>query len=373
MNQVAANQPGVQGTPLNPADAKADVHPALKRTGQIIGAIAINGALGYVLGYWGTRLIVRLGWLGEEARKVAISPLAYFLLGAASAAMIEAARLTYDVAHAVIGDRQKYENLTPNENSSKLEKFRNLSWRVISSAENAQKDADVIFSRLFGVRTVEEIHDKKIADRDLYFMEVLRREFWAQVHETILTSVPQELSLYLVERIGFTILAAHTFAWLHGLLFVTGIINKVGEVYKRIDAEELAEKRRAQAENKAYCDILEAMYPMDKEPSMKVINDGQKVPDLDDDKPLDAEKNDGDNDKVKVKEGLAKDLTPGVKDAAKTKSDDRDQYPGDLDRRYAFAQKLVSDDTLDEIEDEEAAEIEMDKLPSEIALCEVEG
>lgn len=324
MNTPVVNQSPVQDTPI-------EVPPALKRVGQITGSLAV-GALGGYIFYWITRLFARVGFLGEEGKGV-INPLPYVLSGVASATIVETAKLVYDAAMAVLGDRSLYQT-TPSDKASTLEKFRHHSWKLISKAEGIQEDADVVFSRLFGMRTSKGFRDnwkdigkaagiqedvnvafswltdswiskdslerelkafdkeidalgkergdldqelsnqdtsdkrrkvitnreneisdretaidkrkkeiaeidlsfKKISEIDLSFMEISRIAFWQQVSETLSTSVPQELGVYLVEACGYTIIGGHLFVWLHGLTFMNGLIGRIGEVYKKMDA-----------------------------------------------------------------------------------------------------------------------------------------
>ena len=240
-NELIVYQP-----PAYPAAPPAEVPPALKRTGEVIGSLAV-GALGGYIFYWITRLVAWLGFLGEEGKGY-ISPLPYILTGVVSAALVETARLVYDAALAVLGDRNIYQNVNPGDKASALDKFRKHSWKVIGRAEGIQRDADVIFSRLFKIRTSEEILNQQIPDRELYFMEISRRAFWTQLGESISTALPQELGIYAVEALGYTVLGGHLFIGLQGVSFMIGLIDKIGAVYRKVDAEiekEAAAKKKA--------------------------------------------------------------------------------------------------------------------------------
>ncbi len=249
--------------------------PVTKRTAEISASL-IGGALSGYIVYWITRLLDKFGAFGAAGGS-AITPLPYVLVGLASAAIIEGARLTSDVALSVLGDRNKYEKLN-SKKASAADRLRQRSWKVISGLEKIPQKADEVFSRTLQIRTTREIQQKNIPDRELHFMEIARRAFWEQVHETAIAALPQELGVCAVEACGYTVLGGHLFIWLHAFNFVfgmtppnpfskdplppnSGLINRIGRVYKQMELDEKAEQHLKESENKMYCDILSAMYP----------------------------------------------------------------------------------------------------------------
>ena len=244
--QLVVSQQVNPESPLN-----FEIPPTVKR----VGVGALNG---YIF-YWITRLIDKLGMLGEAGGS-AIHPLPYILSGVVSAAIVEVAKLTYEASLHTLGKRGLYENLDHPENAPQFDRLRQHTWKVIGRVEKLQHNIDVIFSRIFDISPAKEIREKNIPDRDLHFMEISRRAFWEQIHETLSTSIPQELGVYLVEACGYAVLGGHLFIWLHGVIFLSGLMDKVGQVYHKIQQQEERE-----LENKKYCDVLAAMYPAEFE------------------------------------------------------------------------------------------------------------
>ena len=379
---IPANQPAV--VPDQQDQSTIHFPPAIKRIGSITGSLAIGALGGYVF-YWITRLVARLGAF-SDAEKALITPLPYILSGVISAAIVETAKLVHDAAMAVVGERSLYANATPSDEDTLFDRFRQHSWKVLTKIETIKDDTDVVLSRLVGVRSAKEIREltetkldrmvdefttdrggtapeekqlevlKEKAIRDvLYwssqsrlscFLEVSRHAFWRQVEETILTSIPQELGLYAVEAIGFTLIGGHMFVGLHALMFVTGLLNKVTQVYQKVDDEVREENKqrkwRSEVNRKADCDILSAMYP-------------EEMAQLDDATPVDHSEEDLD-------QQLDDDLV-------KTATADLETYLNPAAIHYSFVQKLPSDQT--DIDDDEA-EVEIDDVPDDLALCEVD-
>ena len=255
--QLVVSQQVNPDSPLN-----FEIPPTVKRAGDFVVSIGVGALSGYIF-YWITRLIDKLGMLGEAGGS-AIHPLPYILSGVVSAAMVEVAKLTYEASLHILGERDLYENLDYPENAPQFDRLRQHTWKVIGRVEKLQHNIDVIFSRIFDISSAKEIREKNIPDRDLYFMEISRRAFWEQIHETLSTAIPQELGVYLVEACGYAVLGGHLFIWLHGVIFLSGLIDKVGQVYHKIHSEEEQQKER-EWENKKYCEVLAAMYPAEFE------------------------------------------------------------------------------------------------------------
>lgn len=236
--------------------------PAVNRVGKIVGSVAV-GALGGYLFYGITFLIKRAGMIDKG---VVIQPFPYILSGVISASLVETAQLIHDAALCALGEREKYENLAHPNEASTFDHLRQKTWTIINGVERFQNDIDNLYSRLFNIRTAEQIRKDFATEKDYFikgdprFMEVFRRTFWEQVDETLKTSVPQELSIYAVEALGYTIFSGHLFVWLYAVMFINGLVAKIGGNFEKIDEEQLKEYQRIQ-ENKRTCDLLAALYP----------------------------------------------------------------------------------------------------------------
>jgi hypothetical protein len=221
-----------------------ELPPALKRAGDIAISLSMGALGGYIL-YGITRLANKMEMVGDVTS--VIHPLPYILMSIASTALVESASLTYDVALHVLGKRKDFEDLAQSENISALDRLRQRAWKVMGYMEKLQNDIDVIFSRLFDIRTAKEIRENGVVDRDLCLMEISRRVFCEQVSETARNAIPQELGLYIIEACGYTILGGHVFIWLHGLNFLNGMIDKIGKVKQKVDFEQHQEELKPDA------------------------------------------------------------------------------------------------------------------------------
>ena len=240
---VSAVPPNQEGTPPVNADKP------LSRPIQIILSLGTGAAIGYAM-YWITRLVVKLGFV-SQGEGATISPIPYVLAGVITQAIVETARLVYDAALAILGDRKEYENGAFPENATTLDRFRKHSWNVIGKIEDVQYKIDTVFSRIFNIRTGKEIRDQQIPDKDLRFVEIVRRAFGEEVFETFSTVVPREMSVYVVEAFGYTILGGHlALGLLGGLNFIAGLIGKIHGVYKKIENEEKEARKKEQKTDK---------------------------------------------------------------------------------------------------------------------------
>lgn len=253
---IITEQPNINNQPSqagNPAEVKAS--PFVKRTLECGGSLFF-GALGGYLCYWMVRLGDKIGLLGQEVGP--ILPLPYVLSGLISAAIVETARLTYSLALHVIGKRADYENLQNPEKASCFDRLRQRTWKVINRVEGIERDIDNVFSKIFHIRPAKEVRDNKIPDRELYFMEVVRRAFWEQVQETIATSIPQNLAIKAVVALGHIIPGGEIFG-LSGILLFGGLgfLNKITDVYNKIMKEDMALAKAAKEKAKTQSETTE--------------------------------------------------------------------------------------------------------------------
>lgn len=212
---------------------------ATYRTGKtLIGGMA----LGYAI-YWFTRFLVKLEYL-IEVEKGIVQPLPYVLGGFICAGLSESARLAYEASLAILGDRSQYEHMDLTSKATASDRLRKHSWKIVSHAESVPKQVDMLYSRLFKIRTYETIYNQKIPDNDLRMTEIARRAFIEQVHETLTTSVPQIISIKIVEACGYTLLGAPTLVNFLGIIFLVGTLQKILDVYQELMNRELAKKKK---------------------------------------------------------------------------------------------------------------------------------
>lgn len=194
-----------------------------QRTGKIGVSLLVGGLVGYSL-YGLTRLFKRLGAF-PEVNASAIRPFPYILLGLTSAAIVEIAQLSHDIALKLLGKREIYENLDSSVHASASDRLRQHMWKVIGRVERVPRNIDILFSALFRIRTMREIGEKNIIDCDPDFMEIVRHAFIEQVHETALQIIPQQLGISFVEACGYSLVGMQVIIGLQAVSFVVGFAN----------------------------------------------------------------------------------------------------------------------------------------------------
>ncbi len=243
----------------SPQAANVEGSPAVKRGGEIVGALIVGSLVNY-LGYWIARLIIKLKLNGADAGTVG-SPIGYILSGLIFTAIGEAACLIHEMALKILGDRQQFDHLDDPDTATALDRFRQRTWTVISRMEKVEQDVDVVFARMFNIRTRKEIRDQDLQDRQLDRMEILRRAFLEQVADTIKFAIPREISFHVVKAAGYTIFGGHFFIWMYGATFLHGLYLKDEEIKTRIEAEKQANarKRWLELERRPSCEISAAL------------------------------------------------------------------------------------------------------------------
>lgn len=244
MNSVTSNPPSAPSSP--------------NRGVQILGNIA-HGATGGLVGFGIIRLLsyFRLVSVGKEG----IEPISFILTGVISAAVLESARLTHDVALYLLGDRKTFEHLTTPEKASSSALLRQKSWKVVAKFEKIGEKVDQIYSGFFNIRTASEIRKKYKTDI-MYFqdkprtMEIARRAFCEQLNQTIKRVVPQGIGIYGATYLGYNVFGAKAFFWVNVIFFISGIQTKMMEY----DLEQRAAEEK-QEEVKKTCDLLASLYP----------------------------------------------------------------------------------------------------------------
>lgn len=228
--------------PIQNANNHVEEPPFLVRAAKNLAL----GTFGGYVWYWFDRFFVWIGLLDSKGKNSCVP---YLLVGFTSAAIVEAARGAYLVALKIIGNREDYANLQNPEQAPYFSRLRNRCWKVIVLAENVEKRVDSVFSSCLKIRTRHQIKEQAIPDRDLSNMEIIRREFWNQIAETLTLSVPQEISVSLMGHLGFRVLGGHIMLTLHVLTFLTGLHRKVVAVFDKVEAELEEERKRREAQN----------------------------------------------------------------------------------------------------------------------------
>ncbi len=199
---------------------------------KALGNITLGAAVGYTT-YWMQRGMIFIGLMEVNAP---LSPIPHVLVGLAGEAIAESAKLAHFTALKILGDRELYENNSPNSFGGQL---RNRAWKVISCVESLEHKVDSFFSHLFGIRTRREVEAEGISITNPAALEVLRREFWREAASSLRTAVPQELGIVAVESLGYKVLGGHALIFIHALMFMTNLHTRVAAIYQ-LQAQALA-------------------------------------------------------------------------------------------------------------------------------------
>lgn len=169
------------------------------------------------------------------------SPLPIIFTGILGVALIESIGLAYEIAKRILGNRSLFENLASDEVDllTHINKYRYRAWKVIFWLEQRLTVVDVIYSRIFRIRTEKELQEDAIPETELKLMEIVRKAFKAQVEETVNEEYPES---------GYSVLLFN---------FVLGVSDKVNQISQAIQTKKIEEKRQSE-ETKAWCTILDA-------------------------------------------------------------------------------------------------------------------
>lgn len=203
------------------------LHPVLERSKKIILSLGVGSFFGYVV-YWVAVGASKLGLVAQDSGK--IRPLPYVLSGLISAALVETIHLTYDLALHILGKQEKYENLPEEEQLTKLDRFRNKSWKCISKVQKVNHKIDQAISSVFRMRTLKKIRQDDIKAHPMNFREIFRKALLDQIKETVSSTVPAYLGDVIVKACGYNFFANLQLP-LYGLTFILGTIDKVTKSY----------------------------------------------------------------------------------------------------------------------------------------------
>lgn len=217
----------VEVTPPKASDPVPENDPApVKPRNRLIETISYLGkgaAFGYGI-YWLFRLGDKLGFVSEASRPL-INPYGYVLTGLILNAINQTASLTYEAALAILGERIKYDNKVLPENSPRLERFRQYSWKVITKIENTIEKVDAKFSEVCGIRTAKEISTLEAPlNKDqiliLKLKEIFRRTLGEELKQIFSNLVPFGLALYCVKALGFAVVGAPELFGAFGIMMI---------------------------------------------------------------------------------------------------------------------------------------------------------
>lgn len=216
-------------------------NPAIEKTKEIFFSLAKGAMAGYAI-HWIVRGCVHYGiglnLLGEVAKK-AVLPGPYIQLGVTYQAIFIAAQLTYEAALLILGERAKYETLSPSEEHSAFDRLRHRSWKVIGHIEEIPHKIDKIYSRQFGILTTRQVQEQEIEKtRDLFISEAVRQSFVNAVKMIFTSIIPRELAVYSVSLSGFLVPGHFTF-WKNCAIFLIGIVGNTSMYYNKRNTERL--------------------------------------------------------------------------------------------------------------------------------------
>ncbi|MFI0434580.1 MAG: hypothetical protein ACH350_02475 [Parachlamydiaceae bacterium] len=207
----------------------------------------LTGILGGYVWYLSVKLSVKL--FGEPegiTQGVAITSYPYILSGVGGVLIFQSGKLVYDTALSVLGDRAHDQNGFSLPHPSAFDKIRQKTWKIITDIEQLEKKIDVIYSRVFNIRTEEEIRAQFATDDEYYstdfvVMEVARKSFYEEMNMIFQITLPRYLAIRAVEKMGFTLIGSSLILSFPAIHFVCGIINRIGSAY--IKAEQLKIKK----------------------------------------------------------------------------------------------------------------------------------
>lgn len=152
--------------------------------------------------------------------------------------IIESIGIVYQVGRRVLGEPALFKQLLPGEEEDLflIDRCRFRVWKVIFKVEKTIGKIDTIYSRVFKIRTEEEITQQSIREVDLYFMEIFRIAFKTEVKKTI----NKPITSYTVLLINFSV----------------DLIDKTNALTHKIQIEKLKEKREIKKKFEAENDSL---------------------------------------------------------------------------------------------------------------------
>lgn len=236
--------------PLEAHHVKGPKSVALKYAKKAIKGIGEGILVG--LTFYGSAWVVRKIGLDKSSGK--LHPLPYILTGIASALILTTTSAIYNLFLHALGKREIYENLAHPEKASLANKLRHHTWKMVTRIEKIQHKIDVLFSRLFKIRTAKEIREKKIANYHLSDMEIFRRCVLEQIPTTLKCIIPFKLGASITRAAGFKMLPGFGICVEAGFHFIGGIFMN----YLSIQAENKEENKNNKRLNQVKCVLVTA-------------------------------------------------------------------------------------------------------------------
>ncbi len=262
------------------------LHPCIERGISIAGTLTLGSLFGYAV--YGITCYVSKYELFGKLVSVPTSPVPFVLTPVIFLSVTEGASLIRDLGLHFLGNRKDYEKI--DEAAGLSDRLKQKTWKVISDLNTLQQNIDGIYSNFFHIKTEKEINEKYKNEEeylidDPRIMEIFRKCVFDQFDETIKTTVPVSIALLTVRAMGYSMFFA---PWLDALVFVLGILEKVGKTLERREQAWGEEMKRINksAEVRADCDLLNALFPKDFE----IFSEKKKSVDKDSvDKDLDTD------------------------------------------------------------------------------------
>lgn len=177
-------------------------------------------------------------------QSIQLTPQPFVLGTAISAAIIETALGIHALVLRCLGDRATYENLKDPAHATTACHLRQKSWKVISFCEAVPRKIDAIYSRIFAVRTEQDIrsqfpdNQKYYRDGDPDMMEIVRRAFCQMLEDLFKETLPFYLGVQGAALLGYP--NPLSMMVLKGIHFniIFNLFNNISNVYQEIKKSE---------------------------------------------------------------------------------------------------------------------------------------
>jgi hypothetical protein len=208
-----------------------------------IGHTLFTMAFASSITYLGVRAFV---WL---AKKIGFNPAinpAPFVVGVTSTVAFKNLILGVEwAALKIIGNREEWEGKEAAQTTSKLDGFRVRFWGMAKYYDSTVEKADKIYSRLFKVRTDNQIKASQISEENLTMGERFRHVFKEAVRDFIVETLPFALSVLVVTTIfggpALTVATVASGAFISLIFFFNTLLVKEDALRKKIEEAKKAQ------------------------------------------------------------------------------------------------------------------------------------
>jgi hypothetical protein len=196
------------------------------------------------VGFYGVEKLFH--WLGMKEIEAPFSLSSYVFVHFSAAAFVQTAKAVHLLVLNCLGDRDVFTNL--EQTATYTDSFRKHTWTIISAVEGLENKIDALFSHALGINSMKEIEDQGIEDKDLDFLELLRREALAEAKETIPQIAAFSLALPLAAHCGLVLATGNSIIWITAGNFFFHTLSRIQAIKDRIVAET-EERRLADLQN----------------------------------------------------------------------------------------------------------------------------